>query len=86
MLKFVKQWQNLPRKCTPELFYMHPKVLDLLFLPHLLAKLSDILAIERSVGSMIVELWFAQFQDVTRFVFDAFLIAKTSFQHSFFNF
>ena len=57
VLKFVKQWLNLPRNCTPGTVF-HPDALDLPFLSHFkeLAKLSYILAIERSVDPMIVEL------------------------------
>ena len=57
VLRFVKQWLNLPCNCTPGTVF-HPDVLDLLFLPHLKesAKLCYILAIERSDDPMIVEL------------------------------
>ena len=57
VLKFVKNWLNLPRNCTPGTVF-HPDVLDLPFLPHLKqsAKLSYILAIERSVDPLIIQL------------------------------
>jgi len=56
-IKFVKSWLNLPRNCTPGTVF-HPDVLNLPFLPHLKesAKLSYILAVERSVDPLIVEL------------------------------
>ena len=55
VLRFVKQWLNLPCNCTPGTVF-HPDVLNLPFLPNLKesAKLSYILAIERSVDPIIV--------------------------------
>jgi len=55
LLKFVKKWLNLPTPAT----VFHPDVLDLPFLPHFKksAKLSFILAIERSTDPLIIELW-----------------------------
>jgi len=83
VLKFVKRWLNLPRNCTPGTVF-HPDVLDLPFLPHFKesAKLSYILAVERSVDPMIVELRHSllstNFQDASSVVFDALSAAKTS--------
>ena len=54
ILKFVKSWLNLPRNCTPGTVF-HPDVLNLPFLPQS-AKLSYVLAVERSVDPLIVEL------------------------------
>ena len=55
--KSVNSWLNLHRNCTPGTVF-HPGVLNLPFLPHLKqsAKLSYILAVERSVDPLIVEL------------------------------
>ena len=83
ILKSVKRWLNLPRNCTPGTVF-HPDVLDLPFLPHFKdsAKLSYILAIERSMDPLIVELRHSvltpDVQDVSRAVFDALSAAKTS--------
>ena len=57
ILKFVKSWLNLPRNSTPGTVF-HPDVLNLPLLPHLKqsAKLSCVLAVQRSVDPLIVEL------------------------------
>jgi len=57
VLKYEKSWLNLPRNCNPGTVF-HPGVLNLPFLPHLKqsAKLSYILAVERSIDPLIVEL------------------------------
>ena len=74
VLRFVKQWLNLPHNCTPGTVF-HPDVLDLPFLPHLKksAKLSYILAVECSVDPIIIELWHSllsnDFQDASDVVF-----------------
>jgi len=84
VLKFVKRWLNLSHNCTPETVF-HPDVLNLPFLPHVKesAKLLYLLAVERSVDPMIVELChsllLAEFQDATSVVFDA-LSAATYFR------
>ena len=78
-----KKWLNLPRNCTPGTVF-HPDVLNLPFLPHLKesAKLSYILAVERSVDPIIVELQHSLlsnvFQDAPDVVFDALSAAKSS--------
>ena len=83
VLRFVKQWLNLPRNCTPGTVF-HSDVLNLPFLTHLKesAKLSYILAVERSVDPIIVELWHSLlsnvFQDAPDVVFDALSAAKSS--------
>ena len=83
MLKFMKQWLNLPHNCTPATVF-HPDVLDLPFLPYFKesAKLSFILAIERSVDPLITELRQSlltpNYQDVSEVVFDALSAAKAS--------
>ena len=81
VLKFVKNWLNLPRNCTPGTVFL-PDVLDLPFLPHLKqsAKLSYILAIERSVDPLIIELRhsiLANRSDISSTVLDC-LSAKAS--------
>ena len=82
-VKIVKQWLNLPCNCTPATVF-HPNVLDLPFLPHFKesAKLSFILAIERSVDPLITELKQSLLtpdcQDVPVAVFDALSTAKVS--------
>jgi len=82
MLKFVKSWLNLPRNCTPGTVF-HPDVLNLPFLPHLKesAKLSYILAVERSVDPLIVELRhsvIANHPDIPSTIFDSLSAAKAS--------
>ena len=82
VLKFVKSWLNLPRNCTPGTVF-HSDVLNLPFLPHLkeLAKLSYILAVERSVDPLIVELRHsvvANGPDISSNVFDSLSAAKAS--------
>jgi len=83
VLNFVKQWLNLPCNCTPAMVF-HPDVLGLPFLPHFKesAKLSFILAIERSVDPLITELrqslWTSNCQGVPVAVFDALSAAKAS--------
>ena len=82
VLKFVKNWFNLPRNCTPGTVF-HPDVLDLPFLPHLKqsAKLSYILAIERSVDPLIIELRhsiLANRSDISSTVLDCLSAAKAS--------
>ena len=80
VLRFVKQWLNLPRNCTPGTVF-HPDVLNL---PHLKesTKLSYILAVERSVDPIIVKLRHSLlsnvFQDAPDVVFDALSAAKSS--------
>ena len=88
VLKFMKNWLNLPRNCTPGTVF-HPDVLDLPFLPHLKqsAKLSYILAIERSVDPLIIELRhsiLANRSDISSTVLDCLSAAKAS--HSLCNF
>ena len=83
MVKFVKRWLNLPRNCTSATVF-HLDVLDLPFLPHFKesAKLSFILAIERSVNPLITELRQSFLtpghQGVSDTVFDALSTAKAS--------
>ena len=78
MLKFMKQWA---RNCTPATVF-HPDVLDLPFLPYFKesAKLSFILAIERSVDPLITQirqsLLTPNYQDVSEVVFDALLLLR----------
>ena len=82
VLKFVKSWLNLSRNCTPGTVF-HPDVLNIPFLPHLKesAKLSYILAVERSVDPLIVELRHsvvANSPDISSNVFDSLSAAKAS--------
>ena len=83
VLRFVKQWLYLPSNCTPGTVF-YPDVLDLPFLSHLKesAKLSYILAVERSVDPIIVKLRHSllsnDFQDAPDVVFDALSAAKSS--------
>ena len=68
----LKRWLNLPRNCTPGTVF-HPSVLDLPFLPHFeeCAKLSYVLAIERSSDPLIVELRHSLLTSDSQFVSDA---------------
>ena len=73
MLKFMKQWLNLPHDCILVTVF-HPDVLDLCFLPHFKesAKLSLILAIDCFVDPLIIELQQSlltpNYQDVSEIV------------------
>ena len=83
VLKFVKQWLNLPCNCKSATVF-HPDVLDLPFLPHFKesVKLSFILAIECSVDPLITELQqsllTSNCQGELVAVFDALSAAKAS--------
>ena len=82
VLKFVKSWLNLPRNCTPGTVF-HPDELNLPFLPHLKksTKLSYILAVERSVDPLIVELRhsvLANSPDISSNIFDSLFAVKAS--------
>ena len=83
MLKFVKQWLNLPHNLMPGAVF-HPGVLDLPYLRYFqnFTKLSHILAIESSVDPMIVELCQSILtcvgQGVPNVVFNALSAAESS--------
>ncbi|XP_065903961.1 uncharacterized protein [Dysidea avara] len=82
ILKFMKSWLNFPRNCNPGTVF-HLDVLNLPFLPHLKqsSKLSYILAIERSVDPLIVELQYsvlANSPDVSPTVLNRISAAKAS--------